>query len=95
LKLSKGHFGILQLVAVQKKIGKTLVIGSDLVNSAAQWATLTGNGLKPVLVPLVSGTGTEELLAPSAYRGPARPASSQSSDADVRDHGHPLSLLSL
>jgi hypothetical protein len=37
---------------------KAIASRPDLVNSVAQWATPTRNGLKPAPAPLISGMGT-------------------------------------
>jgi hypothetical protein len=74
------------------KNSKAFVSGPDPMNSAAQWATPIWNGLKLVLGPPISGTGTGEPLASSACRIPARPASHRRPDADVQDRGCLLSF---
>jgi hypothetical protein len=73
---------------------KAFVSGSDPVNCAVQWSTLTRNGLKSVPATLASGMGIGEPLAPSAHHIPTRPASRRLIDADVVSKSLPhISLL--
>jgi hypothetical protein len=71
---------------------KTYFCGPDHVSSVVHWATMTGNGFKPVPAPLVSGTGTAEPLTPSTHHVPVDLASRRLTDTDVWDRSHPLRL---